>query len=129
MDSINWVIQLFDINSRLHLSNKLKECRNKFFSHFIVDSEEECVAAILIAFLKKKGKPKKKRSKIVWVKPCLARRNKLGVDNTLLQEFRLQDEYKPFLRMTSDDFNEFENLLRRIFKSKTNIYVMQFLPK
>ena len=128
MDSINWVIQLFDINSRLHLSNKLKECR-KFFSHFIIDSEEECAAAILIAFLKKKGKPKKKRSKIVWVKPCLARRNKLGVDNTLLQEFRLQDEYKPFLRMTSDDFNEFENLLRRIFKSKTNIYVMQFLPK
>ena len=44
----------------------------------------------------------------VWVKPWLTRKNKLGVDNTLVQEFQLEDEdeYKRFLRMTPDNFNE-----------------------
>ena len=40
-----------------------------------------------------------------WFRPWLTRGNKLGVDNTLLQEFRLE-EYKTFLRMTPDNFNE-----------------------
>ena len=45
-----------NINSCLHLSNKLKEfC--KFFSCFIMDSDEECVTVILIV-LKKKRKQK-----------------------------------------------------------------------
>ena len=44
----------------------------------------------------------------VWVKPWLTRKNKLVVDNTLVQEFQLEDEdeYKRFLRMTPDNFNQ-----------------------
>ena len=63
-----------------------------------MDSDEACAAAILIALLKQKRKRKKKRLRTAWVKPRLTRRNKLGVDNTLLEEFRLEDEdeYKHF---------------------------------
>ena len=45
------------MNSPLHLSNKLKEC-SKLFSDFIMDSAQECAAAILIALLKKKNTKK-----------------------------------------------------------------------
>ena len=45
------------MNSPLHLSNKLKECA-KFFSHFIMDSDQGCAAAILIALLEKKNTKK-----------------------------------------------------------------------
>ena len=77
------------MNSSLHLSNKLKEC-GKFFSHFTMDPDEECAAAILIVLLKKQRKRKRKRLRAVWVKPLLTSRNKLGLDITLLQECWLE---------------------------------------
>ena len=82
----------------------------QIFLSFYHGLDEECVAAISIAFLKRKRKRKKKRLKTVQVKPWLTKRNKLGVENTLLQEFRLEDEdedeYKRFLKITPDNFNE-----------------------
>ena len=96
------------MNSWLHLPNKLKESG----------------AAILIVLLKKK-KRKKKRLRTVWVKPWLTRRNKPGVDNTLLQEFQLEDgdEYKRFLRITPDNFNEILKLIETYIQQQ-NICVM-----
>ena len=70
---------------------------------FAMDSDYECAAAaVLIAIVSKKRKRlRKKRQRSVWVKPWLSRRNELGVDSTLLREFRLEDdeEYQKFLRM------------------------------
>ena len=57
--------------------------------------------------------------------------DKLGVDNTLLQEFRLEDEdeYKRFLRMTPDNFNELE-LLKLIETDiqKQNTHLRDAIP-
>ena len=56
-------------------------------------------------------KAKKKRiSRNVWVKPWLQKRRELG--DTLLLElrFREEQEYKKFLRMTSDNFDEILSL-------------------
>ena len=62
-------------------------------SHFNMDSESECAAAVIIvaAISKKRKRMRKKRLRSIWVKPWLGRRNDLGVDNTLLREFRLED--------------------------------------
>ena len=57
--------------------------------------------------------------------------DKPGVDNTLLQEFRLEDEdeYKRFLRMTPDNFNELE-LLKLIETDiqKQNAHLRDAIP-
>ena len=50
------------MNVCLDLPNKLKEY-GKFFSHFTMDPDEECTAAIFIALLKKKKKTKKEEIK------------------------------------------------------------------
>ena len=94
-----------------------------------MDSDEECAVAILIALLKKKRKRKKKRLRTAYVKPWLTRRNKLGVGNTLLQEFRLEDEdeYKRFLRMTPDNFNELLKLIETDFQ-KQNTHLRDAIP-
>ena len=59
----------------------------------------------------------------------MTRRNKLGVDNTLLQEFRLEDEdeYKRFLRMTPDNFNELLKLIETDIQ-KQNTYLRDAIP-
>ena len=79
-------------------------------SHFIMDSESECAAAVIIvtAISKKRKRIRKKRLRSIWVKPWLGRRNDLGVDNTLLREFWLEDsdEYKKFLRMSPENFDD-----------------------
>ena len=79
-------------------------------SHFIMDSESECAVAVIIvaAISKKRKRIRKKRLRSIWVKPWLGRRNDLGVDNTLLREFRLEDsdEYKKFLRVSPENFDE-----------------------
>ena len=59
----------------------------------------------------------------------MTRRNKLGVDNTLLQEFRLEDEdeYKRFLRMTPDNFSELLKLIETDIQ-KQNTYLRDAIP-
>ena len=68
-----------------------------------MDSEEECfAAAIIVATTSKKRKIKRqKRQTSVW-ELWLTRHNELGVGNTLLEEFRLEndEEFKQFLRMS-----------------------------
>ena len=63
-----------------------------------MDSKDECfTAAIIVAIISKKRKRKRqKKQRSVSVKPWLTQRNELGVDNTLLQECRLEndEEYK-----------------------------------
>ena len=81
-----------------------------------MDSEEDvAAAAIVIAIIcKRRRKRERKRNRSVWVKPWLQRRNELGVDNTLLMEFRFEDEdeYKKFLRMTPEVFDELLTLIQ-----------------
>ena len=64
-------------------------------------------------------KHRKKRS--VWVKPWLQRRNKLGVYHTLLQELRIEaeDEYKKFLRMSPEVFDELLTLVKPEIEKET----------
>ena len=49
-----------------------------------------------------------KRLRTVWVKSWLTRRNRLGVEKTLLQEFQLkdEDENKRFLTLLSPGEDE-----------------------
>ena len=65
-------------------------------------SDEELIVILAIALNVLDNKPRKKRKKKLWVKPCLQRRSKLGVLNTLLQGMKLevQKGYKSYLRMT-----------------------------
>ena len=81
-----------------------------------MDSEEDvAAAAIVIAIIcKRREKRERKRNRSIWVKPWLQRRNELGVDNTLLMEFRFEDEdeYKKFLRMTPEVFYELLTLIQ-----------------
>lgn len=77
----------------------------------MMSSQEKGAVAIIAICFALKNKKKKKRKRVnrsIWVKPWLRRRNNLGLGNTLLQEFRLEDgdEYKKFLRMSSDNFDE-----------------------
>ena len=68
-----------------------------------MDSEDECfAAAIIVAITSKKRKRQcQKRQRSVW-ELWLTRHNELGVGNTLLEEFRLEndEEFKQFLRMS-----------------------------
>ena len=65
-----------------------------------MDSEDECfAAAIIVAITSKKRKRKRqKRQRSVWGLR-LTQHNELGVGNTLLEEFRLENdkEFKQFL--------------------------------
>ena len=91
----------------------------------IMDSDEECASAIMIALLKKKRKRKKKRLRTVSVRPWLTRWNKLGIDNILLQEFQLEDEdeCRTFLRMTPDNVDELLTVIETDSQNKTHVYV------
>ena len=87
-----------------------------------MSSEEKVAVAVIAICLLKKRKKRKKIKRSIWVKPWLSRRNKLGLDNTLLNEFRNEnrDEYKKFLRMSPENFDELLNLiLPSIQKSDT----------
>ena len=79
-----------------------------------MDSDEETALAVVSLVLALKIKNKKKRKKrIVWMKPWLQRRSYLGCFDTLLKELRSEDEpeYKRFLRMTSQIFDELLELV------------------
>ena len=79
-----------------------------------MDSDEETALAVVSLVLAPKIKNKKKRKKrIVWVKPWLQRRSYLGCFDTLLKELRSKDEaeYKRFLRMTPQIFDELLELV------------------
>ena len=74
-----------------------------------MDCDEQCAAfSAFIAivykdreFMRKKLKRQHRQLRFVWVEPWLTQSDELGVDNTLLQEFRLEegDEYQRFLIM------------------------------
>ena len=57
------------------------------------------------------------------MKPWLNRRNELGVYNTLLRELRMEDEgeYKRFLRMIPENFDDLLNLIECDIKKKSTI--------
>ena len=64
-----------------------------------------------------------RKQRTVWVKLWLNRPNKLGVYNTLLRELRMEDEgeYKKFLRMTPENFDDLLNLTECAIKKKSTI--------
>ena len=80
-----------------------------------MDSEDEYFAAAIIVSIisKELERKRQKRQRSVWVKPWLARRNELGVGNTLLEEFQLKndEECKQFLRMPPRNFEELLSLV------------------
>ena len=91
-----------------------------------MDSHLECAAAVLVissVIKKKKGLRKKRKQRTVWVKLWLNRRNKPGVYNTLSRELRMEDggEYKKFLRMTPENFDDLLNLVECDIKKKSTI--------
>ena len=91
-----------------------------------MDSDLECAAAVLVissVIKKKKSLRKKRKQRTVLVKPWLNRRNELGVYNTLLRELRMEDEgeYKKFLRMTPEIFDDLINLIECDIKKKSTI--------
>ena len=57
------------------------------------------------------------------MKPWLNRRNELGIFNTLLRELGMEDEgeYKKFLRMTPESFDDLLNLIECDIKEKSTI--------
>ena len=84
----------------------------------ILDSNRECAAAaIAIAVIcnKKKRRVKKqcRQKRSDWVKDWLTKRNELGIERTLLREFRFEneDEYRKFLRITAENFDELLDLI------------------
>ena len=88
-------------------------------AHGIMDSDRECAAAaIAIAVICKKRKRRIKKQcrqkRSEWVKDWLTKRNELGFERTLLREFRSEneDEYRRFLRMTAENFDELLDLIK-----------------
>lgn len=65
------------------------------------------MSAILLIALKVRKKKKSRRKRRIWVRPWIARRSERGVNNTLLEELRLEDikSYKLYLRMDEVVFN------------------------
>ena len=79
----------------------------------IMASDRICAAAaIVIVVICKKRKRRidkqcmQKRSD--WVKDWLTKRNELGIERTLLREFRFENEnkYRKLLRTTAEKFDE-----------------------
>lgn len=124
-------IKLRSVQSNLHLSLtwisfssliprvlcSLKKVRKKFWKKMI-DSEEEdefliCLFGAGAQFIVSESSRKRRRSRSVWVKDWLRRRNELGCFSTLLRELETESPhlYKNFLRMNIADFN---NLLQLV---------------
>ena len=84
----------------------------------VMDSDRECAAAaIAIAVICKKRKRRVKKcrqKRSDCVKDWLTKRNELGFERTLLREFRSEneDEYRKFLRMTAENFDELLDLIK-----------------
>lgn len=80
-------------------------------------------ATALIAVAVKLKKKRRKKSKSVWVKPWLSRRENLGVETTLLREFRSEDcfEYEKFLRMSPDIFDELLSIVEPTIKKQDTV--------
>ena len=94
------------------------------FVLFAMDVDQErAAAAVIIGVLLKRRKTKHRKKRSVWVKPWawLQRRNKLGVYHTLLQELRIEaeDEYKKFLRMSPEVFDELLTLVKPEIEKET----------
>ena len=70
-----------------------------------MNSQEECAAAIVVAIILKSVRKKEEKD---LVKLWLSRRNERGIYNNLIQQLRCEDvdEYKRFLRMTPEIFDE-----------------------
>ena len=74
-------------------------------------SQEQAAAPVIIVLISEKNKLRKKRQKRkVGVKPWLKKRKNLEFHETLLEELRLENEYKNYLRMTSENIEEISQL-------------------
>ena len=89
-----------------------------------MDSDVETAAAVIVSIIcKRKRKRNKRKKRSVWVKPWLLRRNALGVCNTLMLELRSEElhEYRRFLRMTPEIFDEILHLVEPYIKKESTI--------
>ena len=97
-----------------------------------MDSDSECAAAaIVVAVLLKRRKRSKHKKRSAWVKPWLQKQTQFGIYDTLLQELRLQEEedYKKFLRMSTDTFNELLQLISNDIQKQDTVMRASIPPK
>jgi hypothetical protein len=77
-------------------------------------NDDKATFAIIVAGYAIARRRRSKRS--VWVKKWLQRRKEYGVGNTLLRELRdeyaLNDDYKKYLRIDPEIFDELLDLIR-----------------
>ena len=92
-----------------------------------MSSDEEAAALVVLLHVIKNRKKRKSRSH--WVKPWLSKRSSFGVYDTLLQELRSEDEgeYKKFLRMSPDVFDELLNLIEEDITGQ-NTHLRESIP-
>ena len=86
---------------------KKQKKEKNIISVFIYKMSSEEEAAALVVLLHVIKNQKKRKSSSHWVKPWLSK-------NTLLQELKSDDEgeYKKFLRMSPDVFDESLNIIK-----------------
>ena len=99
-------------------------------------SDRICAAAaiVIVVICKKRKRRIKKQcrqKRSDWVKDWLTKRNELGIERTLLREFRFENEneYRKLLRMTAENFNELLGLIdipkTYFFPQSTNKFLYQ----
>ena len=114
---------------KIHWSFFTDENKKKLLSVFIykMSSSEEAAALVVLLHGIKSRKKRKSRSR--WAKPWLSKRSSFGFYDTLLQELRSEDEeeYKKFLRMSPDVFDELLNLIEEDI-TRQNTQLRESLP-
>ena len=99
---------------------------NFLFYTMSSDSDDELVAACIIIAESTKTKSRKRK---IWTKPWLKKRQTFGVCDTLLREFRLENEedYFNFLRMSPDVFDSLYGLVKEEL-TKQNTVMREAIP-
>ena len=114
---------------KIHWSFFTYENKKKIVSVFIYKMSSDKGAAALVVLLHIIKYQKKRKSRSHWVKPWLSKRSSFGVYDTLLQELRSEDEgeYKKFLHMSPDVFDELLNLIEEDI-TRQNTHLRESIP-
>ena len=83
------------------------------------------------AMVEGEKKSKKRKKRVTWVKPWLLKRKKYGAFNVLLNKFQMEDplEFKQFLQMDIETFDELLRLVGRSITKQNNIMRDALDPK
>lgn len=83
-------------------------CRNICFKIYIMSTDAIELALVEVINSLITLKRRNQKSKKLWVRSWIERRNQLGISNTLLKELEVEDasSYFNFLRIDEEMFNE-----------------------